>query len=156
TESKAIYRGGGSIGIIGAARSAMVVGHDPEDPKRLVLAMNKINIAPKPRSLIYSLEEGDDVARIGWGEECELTADEELAQPAQQRASKAVKEAEDFLTDMLTSGPATAKQIEAKAAAKGIKDSTLQRAKKKLGVESFKAGFSGASWSWRLPFEGGQ
>ncbi len=35
---KAIYRGGASIGIAGAARSILVVGKDPDDPRRRVLA----------------------------------------------------------------------------------------------------------------------
>src|SRR5262249_8218950 len=42
TEGKnALYRGGGSIGIIGAARSGLLVAQDPEDEERRILAVTK-------------------------------------------------------------------------------------------------------------------
>ena len=79
----AIYRGGGSIGIIGAARSAMLVGRDPADPSRPVLAVSKSNLAVRPQSIYYTLESaGEHVARVRWGEECGLTADDILECPA--------------------------------------------------------------------------
>jgi hypothetical protein len=43
-----LYRGGGSIGIIGAARMAFVVGKDPQDESRRVLASTKNNLAKPP------------------------------------------------------------------------------------------------------------
>src|SRR5215207_5203867 len=46
-----IYRGGGSIGIIGAARSGMMVGEDPDDENRRVLAPAKSNLAAPAPSL---------------------------------------------------------------------------------------------------------
>jgi hypothetical protein len=48
TGGPALYRGGGSIGIIGAARIALLVGRDPADEARNVLAAIKTNIGPKP------------------------------------------------------------------------------------------------------------
>jgi hypothetical protein len=51
-----LYRGGASIGIIGLARSAMVVGEHPELDGVKVLAPQKLNIAEKPESLTYKLE----------------------------------------------------------------------------------------------------
>ena len=45
-----LYRGGGSIGIIGAARMAFVVGKDPQDENRRVLASTKNNLASRPRA----------------------------------------------------------------------------------------------------------
>jgi hypothetical protein len=74
----ALYRGGGSIGITGAARAALVVGRDPDEPARHVLAMNKINLGPAPRSLAYRIEPERGVARIGWEGECDLTRDDIL------------------------------------------------------------------------------
>jgi RecA-family ATPase len=41
TGGKALYRGGGSIGIIGAARSALLVAKDPQDDNQRVLAAQK-------------------------------------------------------------------------------------------------------------------
>lgn len=89
----ALYRGGGSIGITGAARASLIVGRDPQDPKRHVLAMNKINVGPLPRSLAYRIDPEKGVSRIGWEGECDLTRDDILwhqtaaapGRPAQDR-----------------------------------------------------------------------
>ena len=44
----ALYRGGGSIGIIGAARMGLLVGRDPDNPEQRVLAFTKSNLARAP------------------------------------------------------------------------------------------------------------
>ena len=48
---KALYRGGGSIGIIGACRVALLLTRDPADEVYRVLAMNKCNLTARPPSL---------------------------------------------------------------------------------------------------------
>src|SRR5262249_44356010 len=52
--SEPLYRGGGSIGIIGAARSALLVAKHPQDPGRRVLARTKGNLSAQPQALSYS------------------------------------------------------------------------------------------------------
>src|SRR5207244_1306509 len=42
--SNPLYRGGGSIGIIGAARSGLLVARDPDNPDKRVLASTKCNL----------------------------------------------------------------------------------------------------------------
>jgi hypothetical protein len=86
----AIYRGGGSVGIIGAARSGLLVARHPETPNTFVLAGTKANLAPMPASLTYTMEPAGDVARIAWGEETEITADE-LVQPRKPDKSPEAK-----------------------------------------------------------------
>src|SRR5262249_8682079 len=54
-----LYRGGGSIGIIGAARSALLVGEDPDDPDVRILARSKGNLSAPVPSLAYRLEAAD-------------------------------------------------------------------------------------------------
>jgi len=49
TGPPALYRGGGSIGIIGAVRSALLVGRHPSEAHHYVLASNKCNLAARPR-----------------------------------------------------------------------------------------------------------
>jgi hypothetical protein len=68
TGTKAIYRGGGSIGIIGAARAGMLVAQDPDSSFHRILACTKSNLAAKPPSLRYVLDPTDSsgVCRIGW------------------------------------------------------------------------------------------
>jgi AAA domain len=45
----AVQRGGGSIGIIGAARVGLMVARDPADPDRRILAVTKSNVGAIPR-----------------------------------------------------------------------------------------------------------
>jgi len=56
--ASSLYRGGGSIGIIAAARSGLLVALDPHDPtgQRRVLATTKGNLAQPAPALIYTLE----------------------------------------------------------------------------------------------------
>jgi len=64
-----LYRGGGSIGIVGAARAGMIVATDPDNADQRVLASVKNNLAPKPPSLLYQLVPDDlrGVPRVQWG-----------------------------------------------------------------------------------------
>lgn len=78
-----LYRGGGSIGIVGIARSGMLVAPDPNDRDgvRRVLAMTKQNLSAPCRSLAYRIEEVNGVAIIRWDAEVDMTAAELLAGP---------------------------------------------------------------------------
>ncbi len=51
TSRRSLYRGGGSIGIVGACRTALFAGEHPDDPERRVLAMSKSNLGPIGPSL---------------------------------------------------------------------------------------------------------
>jgi len=152
---QAIYRGGGSIGIIGAARTAFIIACDPEDEDARVFASIKNNLARTPPSLSFSLEDTDSgVARIAWGGISEHGADALLAIPSTAEERSALDEAKDYLLAELAEGPVEAQKIKRDARAYGIADRTLKRAKKALNVQARKEGFS-RGWIWTLP-EGGQ
>jgi hypothetical protein len=71
----ALYRGGGSIGITAIARSAMVVGVDPENEDQRVLAMTKSNLSARVSSLAYRLESAaNGSVAIDWQGESTHTA----------------------------------------------------------------------------------
>lgn len=93
------YAGGGSVGIIGAARVGLYVGTDPKDADKRVLAVSKSNIARIPPSLVYSLEAADPlgVAHIAWHAESALTADELHAPRMQTRRDSLEARALDYL-----------------------------------------------------------
>jgi RecA-family ATPase len=62
-----LYRGGGSIGIIGAARSALLVAKHPEDERRRVLAPLKSNLAePAPSSMFMLTQAANGAVRVEW------------------------------------------------------------------------------------------
>jgi RecA-family ATPase len=54
-DGNTLYRGGGSIAIIGAARSGLVIAQDPEDSERRVLAANKHNLSGAAPSLPFRI-----------------------------------------------------------------------------------------------------
>jgi AAA domain len=151
-----IYRGGGSIGIIGAARMGALVAKDPKDEERRVVAPTKNNLAVHPKGLIYTLEEADNGAvRVIWAGESEYSASE-LLQPVRVDRADARREAEDFLAALLSDGPVPKEIVEEVARAANISPGTLRRAKTSLGViaerENEVGGERGAGrWVWKLP-----
>ena len=151
-----IYRGGGSIGIIGAARMAFVVGKDPQDENRRVLASTKNNLAMAPASLMFGLEEAEgDSVRINWLGRSEVMAKDLLATPQDQEHADVRSEAIELLNEVLADGPVTASQVKQEAKDARISERTLARAKKTLGVMSYREGETGergkGRWLWKLP-----
>jgi hypothetical protein len=53
---RALYRGVGSIGILGACRTGLIVERHPDDPERRVLAMTKTNLGPRAPSLGFRVK----------------------------------------------------------------------------------------------------
>jgi AAA domain len=152
--SHALYRGGGSIGIIGAARVALLVAQDPDDPERRILATVKNNLAPHPPSLAFRLlgDERHGAARIEWLGESKLGASALLAMPADEDERGALDEACEVLRTILADGPVPAKEAEREAYAAGLSRATLLRARKVAGVSAERVGGLGrdGGWQWRL------
>ncbi len=152
----AIYRGGGSIGVIGAARVGLLVAADPDDPNRRLLAGTKSNLGPMPATLAYRLisDDAHGCAQVQWEGTSARTADELAAGPRDQ--SGALAEAESWLSDVLAAGPQPSVDVDRLARDEGIAKATLRRAKKALGVMSEKStGVFAGRWVVRLP-EGAQ
>jgi hypothetical protein len=78
--ASARYRAGGSIGWQAKPRVVLSLGRDPNDRHVRVLSAIKGNVAKEPRSSTFGVEEvpldGEQVGRVRWGAECDLTADE--------------------------------------------------------------------------------
>lgn len=149
--SQSIYRGGGSIGIVGAARMALLVAKDPESEARRILAGIKTNLARMPESLAFRVEAIDDTARIVWDGASSHTADALLAAPVSQEERSALEDAADFLRSILEKGPVDVRQIQRVAREAGIAEKTLQRAKHYAGATSKRDTFGeGGKWFWSL------
>lgn len=149
-----LYRGGGSIGIIGAARAGLLVARDPDDPSgaRRVLAVTKSNLGPLPPSLAFHVEVAPDMAQpqVAWQGGSTHRAADLLAPTAGRGGRSALDDAVDFLRELLTDGPVPVTDLYAEATAAGIARRTLERAKNQLGVRSVRPdGFTGP-WSWAL------
>ena len=143
-----------AIGIIGAARSGMMVGEDPDDQDRRVLAPVKSNLAAPAPSLSFVLEEAENGAvRVRWLGETDVAATDLLSAPRDEDSS-ALGEARNFLVDLVQDGPVPYAEVEAAAEQAGINMRTVKRAKKDLGVESHREGEGGRQgggrWVWSL------
>lgn len=148
-----IYRGGGSIGIIGAVRSGLIVCKNPEAPHERLLGVSKSNLCKPAKTLRFQLDDSAETSRVRWLDECAIDMDELFVQ-SEEAQPGAGAEAEDFLSQRLADGEAEAAAILAEAAALKISERTLRRAKGRLNVQArFEAGdaiFPG-KWWWFLP-----
>lgn len=149
----ALYRGGGSIGIIGAARVGLMVGRDPEDDERVILAPTKNNLARMPRSLAFSLvgsPDDPDVSMVEWEGPVDLRAHDLLSSPS----SKSKKEdAADWLMGKLAAGPLPSNELIEEGKNLGFSRPTLFRARDEIGVKAKPVGSPahGGYWTWTLP-----
>jgi hypothetical protein len=157
----ALYRGGGSIGFAGAARTVLVVGKHPADgtDTRRVLVPSKTNLAKRQAGLVFEIVADTDESppHLRWEREpLDITADELLSptgadQPAPEGSSMA--DAISFWHEVLKDGPQPSETVRFEAKAAGIAWRTLDRAKSAAGVKSKKDGEplreGGTVRSWR-------
>jgi hypothetical protein len=166
----ALYRGGGSIGIIGAARSGLLVAKAPDNPEHeRILAGTKSNLGAPLPSLRYQLvaplkdvegldEDGIEHLRhvpvVEWLGECALSATALLAASAgaeEEVNPGKLKEAVGWLSEVLADGPQLANELERASRAAGIAERTLRRAAVELKVGKQKVGGgTGAYSQWSL------
>lgn len=149
------YRGGGSIGIIGASRVAFLFANDPEDEGSRIMAPVKGNLwRARPAALRYRMEDQDGQPIVSWQGTTNHTANELLALPETDSAeeSNACAEAKNFLLEVLSGGPIGVKDLKREARRAGIAERTLIRAKGRMGIRAQKRGFgTGQHWKWELP-----
>jgi len=153
-----LYRGGGSIGIIGAARVALMVGCDPDDPDgpRRIFAVAKSNLAALPPAFAYHMEHAENgTARIVWEEATHHTAAAITAAPAakDQGGQSALDRAKDILQTILGAGAVASKEAEQAAIGAGCTASTIRRAREALGIKPHRIGGAAdkGEWVWELP-----
>ncbi|MCB0889206.1 MAG: AAA family ATPase [Nocardioidaceae bacterium] len=158
--SKAMYRGGGSIGIIGAARVGMLAGLDPNDEteESRVLAVYKSNLAETPVALTYKLESAPDhgCGRIVWTGTSVLGADGLLA--AQSGDAEEMREIDAWLLDYIehAGGEAKARDVINDGKTAGFTEDAIKRARKRLRIRTERNGFGKGSvvaWSIGAPIE---
>ncbi len=153
---RSIYRGGGSIAIVAAARAAFAIAPNPEAPNEKVFAAIKHNLGPRPHSLTYTIEPAGDSSRIAWGGQTDLTAADVLKGQPEGGSNKTGK-AKAIIADILGRGPRGENEVKAACEQAGLSISTYWRARRALGVESERAGFgSSGQWLLSLPSANGQ
>ena len=149
-----LYSGAGSIGIIAAARSALVVGHDPsaDDRHQHILALNKSNLADAPSLAYRTIKHPDDTITVEWLGPSKYSAADITAAEAKADEHSVLREAMSVLYSILAKGPIPANEVVRLARQAAISERTLKRAKRDLRVRSWKQGSGrGSRWFWQLP-----
>lgn len=139
---KSSYRGLGSIDFQAAARSVLVVGRIKDDPTLRVVCPTKSSLAPEGKAVAFRLDPSRGFLWVG---PYDISADELLS--GSSRGHK-LREAQDFLKEILTDGAVSQTEIETAAEEAGIKPKTLRNARYELGVVSSKVG---RQWLWAMP-----
>jgi AAA domain len=162
--SDPLQRLGGSIGLPAAARSVLLLGRDPDDPKgergdRRVLAHVKSNFGRQAASLALRIEQapvedwlpGFKTAMIIETGTSPYQGSDLLRNQTVGDLPEVTTEAVSFLRQTLADGPRRVKEIEAEATQAAIPWETVKRAKKNAGVKTRKErGVVNGSWVWEL------
>lgn len=149
--SDPVCAGAGSIALTALARQVLLVGRDPNEPDRRVLAVGKTNVGRAAPSLAFEIVDLNGTPGVHWLGETPLQA-RDLLDDKRRTSSPMLDEAQQFLEAKLADGPMLAKELLQLAREEGLAEKTLQRAKAEMGVLSERAGFGPGSYcSWRLP-----
>ena len=140
--NKTNYRGLGSIDIPAAARSVLLVGKLESQPDIRVVSQMKNNLAPMGKSLAFKLVNG----AVEWLGEVDMTA-EELANGGTACDFSKTPEATGVILSLLADGAVSSKEIYARGKELGISERTMNKAKKKLSIKTFR---DRNNWFWAL------
>jgi RecA-family ATPase len=148
TQSKALYRGQGSIDFAAICRSAFVFAQDTSNPERRLMAHSKSSLAGLQPTLEFFI---DQAGVFRWGGETSESADEALGtgEPRRDREAKQLDAATRFLQNVLNDGPIPSNRVKEKAKDLGISNATLWRAKEQINIRASKERLTG-EWFWRL------
>jgi RecA-family ATPase len=149
----ALYRGGGSIAFIGAARAGLLIARDPEDEQRRVLATTKMNLAPEPPSLAFTIENASGAPCIRWLGETYHKANDLVSASADEDGRQEAQDLRAFVREMVETAPRTHKEAVAAIRAAGFDaaERTIRRARKAAGVHVKRQGFGpGSVVVWAL------
>jgi len=159
-----LLRHEGSAAFTQIVRAGLMLGFDPEDPEgeegyQRVLAVSASNLSRLATSLVYRIEgatvEGDTgepitTARMYHVGESRAASHDLLGCREDDEARADRDEATEFLRSELADGPRLAAEIRSAAETAGVGPGALKRAKRKLRIESAKAGMKGG-WTWGFP-----
>jgi len=143
-----MQRGLGSISLVAAARSALLVAPDPNRCGQSVLVQYKSSLGALSKSLAFRLTPVRDGLMTTWQGESHCTLDDF---ESDHEDGAALTEAKHVLVAILAGGPVPADKATKVAARAGLTSRTLRRAKRALGVDSKHLGFgAGSVWLWSL------
>jgi hypothetical protein len=140
----------GSIDITANMRSVLLLGRDPENEARRIVAHSKASNAREAPSMAYTitsveremfLPDGGSIMveapRLAWDGRSHLTARDLLSPLSGEDADgkTAVEEAQDFLRDLLSAGPVLYDEVVKAIKRAGLARRTIERARGLAGVK---------------------
>jgi hypothetical protein len=137
---KNIYRGLGSIDIAASARSVMLLERSENDPNIRVLQHIKSSLAPEGLALAFRIDKDSIVNYLGKYDDI---IDDEFGEPENSKREHAM----DVLQGLLSGGPMFSAAVQRACAEAGISESTVNRAKKEMGISSVRRA---DGWYWTL------
>jgi len=148
-QSKALYRGQGSMDFAAVCRSCFIFAQDTNNPERRLMAHTKSTLAGFQPTLEFFIKTDGS---FHWGNETTESADEALGtgEPKKKHEAHQLEAAVRFLEEVLGNGPKPSNDVKTKARDAGISNATLWRAKESMDLKASKARESG-EWWWRLP-----
>jgi len=160
--TKVVYRGNGSIGFTGAARAEFLVAPDPERDDVKVFACVKMNLAPKPASLAYVVEQNaNGVPYVRWLKGTSFRTAQSLVdgperisrdEPEQATKRRTRDLAIAFLKTLLEGKePMSWTDIVEAGRADGHTEHTLRNARADAFLQALPAGKGGNSTLWTWP-----
>ncbi len=139
---------------MGLARTGLIVGRHPHDPAISLVAVTKTNLTAAPDPLAFRMKSFEQSVVVDWLGPKAGTADDAVRTPERAEPPGVVR-ATLWLLDALAQGERPAAELLAAARADGIKERTLDRAKRSLGIESkfINVPGKGRAWLWCPPKE---
>lgn len=158
-DSSTLYRVGGSIGFIAAARSVLGVTR-AEDDSRILYSL-KCNLASPPSAMAYEIKQvrkvktaentwaGENIinsSAIRWLGEVDFNpfAKNKIATPE----SQIIEDAKSFLQELLRAGEMSTDQIYEEGKQAGVAKSSINKVKSILGIINVRRN---NLWFWSLP-----
>jgi putative DNA primase/helicase len=146
----ALNAGIGSIDLVAAARSVLLVGADPDEPNKRAIVQVKNNLAPHGEAIGYTLDDG----QFHWTGASPLTATRILSVASDDVERGALVNAKEFLSSALADGAREVEEVAKEARQVGITMQTLRRAREQLGIRARRVGQPGTKQQFLWSLDG--
>ena len=135
--SKGIYKGLGSIDIVAAARSVLLLGRDPKNKYIRAVIPIKSSLAPEAKAVAFELNKDTGFKWLG---ESELTEKDLLDTFKDKKKSSKLESAKKSILDLLKDGDILVKEAEEILEDEDFSPATIRRAREDLKIESYSKG----------------
>lgn len=154
-QDKAMKKGLGSTDFVGISRNQFGLARRVDGVRGFIVFHMKTNFE-RGESMLFTMGDADgrmgEQPKIGFDKFTDITADDYFAGEVSMRGPDQDERevAKEYLLEALAGGPKAAAELKSQGEARAISASTLDRARKELGIISAK---QGKIWTWSLPPE---